>query len=78
MNVFEHVRRDALAFRFQIGDLAADHSVDGAGGGGGATVDEKCATADDGVLHGPLGSFSQLADAADWSVTPDDSNRAAS
>src|SRR5690242_18558707 len=31
---FEHGRLDALAFGFEVGDLAADHAVDGAGGFG--------------------------------------------
>ena len=34
MNVFEHFRVDALAFGFEVGDLAANHAVDGSGGGG--------------------------------------------
>src|SRR5262249_17868793 len=32
MNVFEGFRAGVFAFGFQIGDLAADHTVDGAGG----------------------------------------------
>ena len=34
MNVFEHFRVDALAFGFEVGDLAANHAVDGSCGGG--------------------------------------------
>src|SRR4029077_2205841 len=34
VNVFEHFRLDALAFRFEVGDLAADHAVNGSRGAG--------------------------------------------
>jgi hypothetical protein len=33
VNVFEHLRIDGLAFGFDVRDLAADHSIDSAGGG---------------------------------------------
>jgi hypothetical protein len=34
VNVFEHFRLDALAFCFEVGDLAADHTVNGSCGAG--------------------------------------------
>src|SRR5258707_12302388 len=34
MNVFEHLRADTFPFGLEIGDLTANHFVDGAGGGG--------------------------------------------
>src|SRR5713226_1184335 len=33
MDVLQHLRIDGLAFGFDVGDLAADHPVDGSGGG---------------------------------------------
>ena len=34
VNVFESFGADAFAFGFQVGDLAADHAIDGSGGSG--------------------------------------------
>src|SRR5271168_4625372 len=48
MDVFEHFRSDALAGGFQVGDLAADHAVDGAGGGGDFAEDGDAALGIDG------------------------------
>src|ERR1700719_3006832 len=33
MNILQHLRIDGLAFGFHVSDLAANHSIDGAGGG---------------------------------------------